>query len=180
MITPRFSKGAKIGPNSVIRSSTIGEETVVRSSRVEECILEKNVTVEDFCVLKERTHLISGVKIASYCEIVNSTLLNDCSVSSHCHIWDSEIGSRVIIGSHVTTINYEVNRRQSKCRIGDDCIIGCAANLVLPLEVGTGSFVAAGSTITDDVPTGALAIARQYQSNRNGWAARRKNHGKHF
>lgn len=175
-----ISKGAKIGPNSVIRSSTIGEETVVRSSRVEECILEKNVTVEDFCVLKERSHLISGVKVASFCEIVNTTLLNDCSVASHCHICDSEIGSRVIIGSHVTTINYEVNRRQSKCRIGDDCIIGCAANLVLPLEVGTGSFVAAGSTITDDVPTGALAIARQYQSNRNGWAARRKNNGKHI
>ena len=175
-----IAKGAKIGPGAIIRNSVIGEDTVVRSSRIEDSTLEKNVTIEDSCVIKERCHLISGVKIANFCEIVNSTLLNDCSVSSHSHIWDSEIGSRVIIGSHVTTINYEVNRRQSRCRIGDDCIIGCGSNLVLPLEVGAGSFVAAGSTITDDVPTGALAIARQYQSNRNGWAARRKNNGKHI
>ncbi len=175
-----IAKGAQIGPFATIRSSVIGEDTIVRSSRIEDCTLEKNVLVEDSCVLKERCHLISGVRIASFCEIVNTTLLNDCSVSSHSHIWDSEIGSRVTIGSHVTTINYEVNRRQSKCRIGDDCIIGCGSNLVLPIEIGTGSFVAAGSTITDDVPTGALAIARQYQSNRNGWASRRKNNGKHI
>ena len=176
----RIAKGAKIGKDAYIKSSTIGEESIIGSSRIEDCVIEKNVTVENWCVLKERCHLISGVKISNFCEIVNTTLLNDCTVSSHCHIWDSEIGSRVTIGSGVITINYEANRKNSKCRIGDDAVIGCGASLVLPIDIGVNAFIAAGSTVTDNVPTGALAIARQYQTNRNGWAARRKNNGKHI
>lgn len=175
-----LSKGAKIGTNAIIKNSSIGEGAVIGSSRIEDSTIEKDVMVENWCVLKERCHLISGVKVANHCEIVNTTLLNDSSVSSHCHIWDSEIGSRVTIGSGVVTINYEQNRKQSKCRIGDDAVIGCSSNLVLPIEIGMGAFVAAGSTVTDDVPAGALAIARQYQSNRSGWASRRKNNGKHI
>ena len=174
------SSGAVLGPNAIIKNSIIGENTVVGASRIEDSHLEKDVIVEDSCVIKERCHLISDVKVASFCEIVSTTLLNGCAVSSHSHIWDSEIGSRVIIGSGVTTVNYEVNRKQSRCIIGDDVIVGCGSCLVLPIEIGAGAFVAAGSTITDDVPTGALAIAREYQSNRNGWASRRKNHGKHI
>ncbi|MBO5262344.1 MAG: hypothetical protein J6B45_04790 [Clostridia bacterium] len=175
-----IARGAKISAGAVIKSSTIGECCVIGASKIEDCNIEKNVTVEDYCVLKERCHFISGVKIGNYCEIVNTTLLNDTTVASHCHIWDSEVGSRVTIGSGVITINYEINRKQSKCRIGDDAVIGCSSNLVLPVEIGAMSFVAAGSTVTDDVPTGALAIARQYQTNRNGWAAKRKNNGKHI
>lgn len=175
-----IARGAKIGTNAIIKSSTIGEECVIGSSRIEDSNIEKKVTIEDFCVLKDGCHFISGVKIGNYCEIVNTTLLNDTSVASHCHIWDSEVGSRVTIGSNVVTINYEVNRKQSKCRIGDDAVIGCSSNLVLPVEIGATSFVAAGSVITDDVPTGALGIARQYQTNRNGWAVKRKNNGKHI
>ena len=175
-----ISKGAIIGNNAIIKNSTIGEKTVIGSSQIEDCTIEKEVTIENWCVLKERCHLISGVKVGNFCEIVNTTLLNDTTVASHCHIWDSEVGSHVTIGSGVTTINYEANRKQSKCRIGDDAVIGCSANLVLPIDIGATSFVAAGSTVTDDVPTGALAIARQYQTNRNGWAAKRKNNGKHI
>ena len=174
------SKGAKIGTNAIVKSSTIGEGASVGSSHIEDSIIEKNVTVENWCVIKERSHLISGVKVGNYCEIVNTTILNDSSVASHCHIWDSEIGSRVTIGSGVITINYESNRKQSKCKIGDDAVIGCSANLVLPIDIGPTSFVAAGSTVTDDVPSGALAIARQYQTNRTGWATKRKNNGKHI
>ena len=175
-----ISKGAKIGAGAIIKSSTIGEDSVIGSSHVEDSTIEKNVTVENWCVIKERSHLISGVKIGNYCEIVSTTVLRDSTIASHCHIWDSEIGSGVTIGSGVITINYESNRKQSKCKIGDDAVIGCSSNLVLPIDIGPTSFVAAGSTVTDDVPSGALAIARQYQTNRNGWATKRKNNGKHI
>lgn len=175
-----ISSGAVIGNNAVIKDSIIGENSTIGTSQIEDCAIEKNVTVDSWCVLKERCHLIAGVKIGNFCELVNTILSSNCTVASHCHIWDSEIGSRVTIGSGVTTINYEINRKNSKCRIGDDSIIGCSSNLVLPVEIGSGAFVAAGSTITDDVPSGALAIAREYQTNRTGWAARRKNNGKHI
>ncbi|MBQ8146789.1 MAG: hypothetical protein IJ039_08390 [Clostridia bacterium] len=175
-----IGKDAVIGPCTTIKNSTVGEGTIVKSSRVEDSVIEKDVSIDDYCVIRENCHFISDVKIASHCEIVNSLLLNACTVSSHSHIWDSEIGAHSIIGSHVTTINYEVNRKQSRCKIGDDTIVGCGANLVLPIEIGARAFVAAGSTITDDVQTGALGIAREYQKNISNWATRRKNHGKHF
>lgn len=171
---------AEIGANAMIIDSTIGENTKVGSSRIEDSVIEKDVIIEDHCVIKEKSHIISDCKIANFCEIIKTTLLNGCSVSSHSHIWDSNIGARVVIGSGVTTINYEANRKQSKCTIGDDVIIGCGSNLVLPIEIGSNAFVAAGSTITDDVPNGALGIAREYQTNRNGWAIKRKNYGKHI
>ena len=171
---------AVIGPYATIKNSTIGEASVVRSSRVEDSIIEKNVIIDDYCVIRANCHFISDVRIASHCEIVNTLLLNACTVSSHSHIWDSEIGARTVIGSHVTTINYEVNRKQSKCKIGDDSIIGCGSCLVLPIEIGSRAFIAAGSTITDNVPTGALGIARQYQTNRNKWAERHMSYDKHI
>ena len=171
---------AEIGPNAYIVSSKVGESSYVGSSRIEHSVIEKEVRVDNFCIIKENSHLISGTKIDSHCEIASSTFFADCSVASHSHIWDCEVGTRSVIGSSVVTINYEANRKQSKCVIGDNCIIGCNSCLVLPIEIGAGSFVAAGSTITDNVPMGALAIARQYQTNRNGWAKRRKNNGKHF
>ena len=172
--------GSVIGPNAIIKSSTVGEGCYIGSSRIEDSTIEKNVRIEDHCIIKERCHIISDCKIFSFCEIVTTRLLNGCVVSSHSHLWDTSVGSRCVIGSGVTTINYETNRKQSRCTIGDDVIIGCGSNLVLPIDIGSGAFVAAGSTITDDVPVGALGIARQYQTNRNGWAMKRKNHGKHI
>ena len=172
-------KGAIIGQGAIIKDSTIGENTTVGSSHIFDSVLEKNVCVDSFCIIKDKSHLISGVKVASHCEISNTILLNDSSVASHSHIWDTEVGARTIIGSGVITINYEVNRKQSKCKIGDDVIVGCGSSLVLPIEIGTGAFVAAGSTVTDDVPNNALAIAREYQSNVNGWAKNKIN-GKHI
>ena len=150
------------------------------SSKIESSIIEKQAYVEDYCVIKDGTHMISGSRVCSHCEISNTTLNADSRIGSHSHIWDTQIGARAIVGSGVVTINYEANRKQSKCVIGDDAIVGCNSCLVLPVDIGIGAFVAAGSTITDNIPPEALGIAREYQSNINGWAKRRKNHGKHF
>ena len=88
-------------------------------------------------------------------------------------ITDAEIGARVMIGSCVCTVNYD-GKKVSECKIADDAFIGTGVNLIAPLAIGAGSYIAAGSTITDDVSSGALAIARQYQTNHEGWARRRK------
>lgn len=173
-------KDSVIGPGAHIKNSKIGEGSTVGTSRVENSVIEKLAHIEDYCVIKDNTHLISGSRVCSNCEISNSTLFADARVGSHSHIWDTQIGARTIVGSGVVTINYEANRKQSKCVIGDDAIIGCNSCLVLPVEIGIGAFVAAGSTITDNIPPEALGIAREYQSNINGWARKRKNHGKHF
>jgi bifunctional UDP-N-acetylglucosamine pyrophosphorylase/glucosamine-1-phosphate N-acetyltransferase len=94
-------------------------------------------------------------------------------VHEHSAIIDTEIGQRVTIGTGVCTVNYD-GKKITECKIADDAFIGTGVNLIAPLTIGAGSYVAAGSTITDDVNSGALAIARQYQTNHEGWARRRK------
>ena len=77
-----------------------------------------------------------------------------------------------MIGSHVTCANFD-GRKDSAVKISDDAFIGAGTILVAPVSVGQGAFTAAGSTITDNIPAGALGIAREYQSNHEGWARRK-------
>jgi bifunctional UDP-N-acetylglucosamine pyrophosphorylase/glucosamine-1-phosphate N-acetyltransferase len=109
----------------------------------------------------------------AYSKIKNVTLGVASILHEHCLIEHTEIGSRVMIGSGTRTINYD-GKKQSECKIADNTFIGAGVNLIAPLTVGMGAYIAAGSTITDDVPVGALAIAREYQSNHDNWAKRRK------
>lgn len=173
-------EGAVIGPNSVIDNSEIGEGSVVNFSKVEDSTIGRDVVIDPFCYIKDGSSIISNARIESYTEISNSTINTNTRVSSHCKIADTEVGARVLIGSCVMTVNYEINKKNSRCKINDDSIIGSNSCLILPLTVGVGAFVAAGSTVTDNVPAGALAIAREYQSNHEGWATKRKNNAKHI
>ena len=81
---------------------------------------------------------------------------------------DCEIGKKVNVGCGTITCNYD-GFNKSKTIIGDDAFIGSNTNLVAPVKVGNNTFIAAGSTITDDVPDDSLAIARQRQTNKEGW-----------
>ena len=164
----------------MIEKSEIGEGSVVNFSKVQDSTIGRDVTIEPFCYINDGSNIISNARIESYTEISNSTVNTNTKISSHCKIADTEVGARVLIGSCVMTVNYEVNKKMSRCKINDDAIIGSNSSLILPLTVGVGAFVAAGSTITDNVPAGSLAIAREYQSNHEGWATKRKNNAKHI
>ena len=83
---------------------------------------------------------------------------------------DADVGHRVNFGCGTVLVNYDGNRKY-RTTIGDDCFIGCNTNLVSPVHVGDGAYTAAGSTITEDVPADALAIARARQVEKPGWAA---------
>ena len=84
---------------------------------------------------------------------------------------DSDVGETVNFGCGTVTTNYDGNRK-FRCTIGDNVFLGCNTNLVAPVTLGDGAYTAAGSTVTEDVPADALAIARQKQTNKDGWAAK--------
>ena len=86
-------------------------------------------------------------------------------------MWDSDVGQRVNFGCGTVTTNYDGHKKH-RCTIGDDVFLGCNTNLIAPVTVADRAYTAAGSTVTDDVPEGALAIARQRQTNIRGWADR--------
>ena len=105
------------------------------------------------------------MKIGNFVEVKKSTLGDDTKVSHLSYIGDAEVGNNVNIGCGSITVNYD-GKNKFKTIIEDDVFVGCNSNLVAPVKVGKGSFIAAGSTITKEVPEDALAIARARQENK--------------
>ena len=89
------------------------------------------------------------------------------------YIGDSDVGAGVNFGCGTVTVNYD-GKNKRRCKIGDGAFIGCNTNLVAPVEVGDRAYIAAGSTITDDIPGDALSIARARQVNKPGWVTEKK------
>ena len=103
-------------------------------------------------------------------EIKNSTLGEKTSVAHLTYIGDSDFGSHINVGCGVVTVNYN-GYRKFRSTVEDNAFIGCNTNLVSPVHVGKSAYIAAGSTITDDVQEEELAIARARQTNKQGWVA---------
>ena len=112
-------------------------------------------------------------RVGDFVEMKNSSIGDGTKISHLTYVGDSDVGERVNFGCGTVTTNYD-GFRKYRCTIGDDSFIGCNTNLVAPVKVGEGSYIAAGSTITDDVPADALALARTKQTVKEGWAARRR------
>ncbi len=168
-----IGKDCMIGPNAVVSGSIVCDGCVVDSSYVYASTIEKSVEIGPLCHISGSCHLLSGSRILSYTKLQNVSVGTNSKVHEHCMLVDTEIGARVTVGASVNTINYD-GRKTCEIKIADDVFVGAGVNLIAPLSLGQGSYVAAGSTITDDVGAGALAIAREYQSNHDNWARRRK------
>jgi bifunctional UDP-N-acetylglucosamine pyrophosphorylase/glucosamine-1-phosphate N-acetyltransferase len=160
--------GCVIGPSSVVEDSTIGNDCIVNATQMYQSVMEDNVKIGPFCHIRPNSHLCSGVKIGDFVEIKNSTIGADSHASHLTYIGDSDVGERVNFGCGTVTSNYN-GYTKARCVIGDDCFIGCNTNLIAPVTIGKGGYTAAGSTITANVPDGALGIARQRQVNKEGW-----------
>jgi acetyltransferase-like isoleucine patch superfamily enzyme len=161
-----------IGPSSVVSGGFIGNDSVINASQVYGSAIEDEANIGPYCHI-EATQALHGITVKGYCEVVRSEIGAFTEINTHSMLANCKTGPRVKIGSHVTCANFD-GRKDNSVKISDDAFIGAGSTLVAPLNIGQGAFIAAGSTITDNVPAGALGIAREYQSNHEGWA-RRKN-----
>ena len=171
--TTVIGENADIGPNSIIENSTIGAGCVINATQIYQSILENNVKIGPFCHVRPNSYLCEGVKIGDFVEVKNSKVGKDTHASHLTYIGDSDVGERVNFGCGTVCVNYN-GYTKNRCVIGDDAFIGCNTNLVAPVTIGNGGYTAAGSTITDDVPSGALAIARARQVVKPEWANEQK------
>lgn len=160
--------GCEIGPNSEIDSSVIGEETVVRQSVVHKSSVGAHVNIGPFAHIRPDSDISDDVKIGNFVEIKKAIFGKGSKASHLSYIGDAEVGSNVNIGCGSITVNYD-GKNKFLTKIEDDVFIGCNSNLVAPVTVGKGSYVAAGSTITKDVPGDALSIARSQQVNKENY-----------
>ncbi|KGR82559.1 bifunctional N-acetylglucosamine-1-phosphate uridyltransferase/glucosamine-1-phosphate acetyltransferase [Ureibacillus massiliensis 4400831 = CIP 108448 = CCUG 49529] len=162
-----------IGPNSQITNSQIGNRTSVQNSVVISSIVGEDTTIGPFAHLRPDSQLGNHVKIGNFVEVKKSTLGNDAKVSHLSYIGDAEVGNDVNIGCGSITVNYD-GKNKHKTIIEDRVFVGCNSNLVAPVKIGEGSFIAAGSTVTKEVPKDALAIARARQENKLDYAKKLK------
>lgn len=163
-----IGENAIIGPNSEIIESTIGKSSTVRQSTVKHSKIGDNVDVGPYAHIRPESDIGNNVRIGNFVEIKKSKIGNNSKVPHLSYIGDTVMGERVNIGSGTITVNYDgINKHQTN--IGDDSFIGCNTNLVAPVTIEPGAYIAAGSTITRDVPSDSLAIARAKQTNKEGY-----------
>lgn len=162
-----------IGPNSQITNSKIGHRTTVHSSVVTESVIGEDTAVGPFAHIRPNSEIGNEAKIGNFVEIKKTKLGNQSKVSHLSYIGDAEVGERVNVGCGTITVNYD-GKNKFLTTIEDDSFVGCNSNLVAPVKIGQGAYVAAGSTITKDVPAQALSIGRARQENKEGYAQKLK------
>ncbi len=163
----------EIGPNCRLTDSMVGDNCRLHFVYAHECRIGSEVTVGPYVHIRPGTVLDRRVKVGNFVEIKNSQVGEHSKVPHLSYIGDTDMGARVNIGSGTITVNYD-GREKHRTAIEDDAFIGCNSNLIAPVTVGRGAYVAAGSTITKDVPPVALGVARARQTNIEGWVNRRK------
>lgn len=175
MIRPGTTIGCDctIGPNSILDHASIGDHTTVNSSQIYESSIGSNATVGPFAYIRPGCQIGDHTRIGDFVELKKATIGNDTKVSHLTYIGDATVGERVNFGCGTVVVNYD-GYTKSQTLIGDDCFIGCNTNLVAPVQLGSRVLTAAGTTVTKNVPDGALAVARVRQENKIGWNDRRR------
>nr|PZN06046.1 MAG: bifunctional UDP-N-acetylglucosamine diphosphorylase/glucosamine-1-phosphate N-acetyltransferase GlmU [Bacillota bacterium] len=169
----RIGEGCTIVGYTRIIDSVVGNRVEITMSHIRESVVEDGVKIGPFVNLRPGTHLMAGVKVGDFVEIKNSKVGENSKVPHLSYVGDADIGRNVNIGAGVIFVNYD-GFKKHRTVVEDGAFIGCNSNLVAPVRIGQGSYVAAGSTVTKDVEEGALAIARSRQENKPGWVKKRK------
>ena len=167
-----IGKDCVIGQNSTIKDSKIGDGTDIMSSVITESAVGERTHIGPFAYLRPGSKIGNDCKVGDFVEIKNSSFGDGTKASHLAYIGDSDVGAGVNIGCGVVFVNYD-GRDKHRSNVGDGAFIGCNTNLVSPVNVEEKAYIAAGSTITQDVPSGALAIAREKQRNLEGWVEKR-------
>ena len=159
----------RIGPNVVIKDSAIGDSThIYANSLIEESTIADQCSIGPFARLRTGTHLNTAAKIGNFVETKKANIGNASKINHLSYVGDATVGSHVNIGAGTITCNYD-GQNKFQTLIHNNVFIGSNSVLVAPIEIGQGSFVAAGSTITKGVGDNQLAVARARQRNIDGW-----------
>jgi len=161
--------GVVIGPNCVVQDTTIAEGTeLLPNCVIQDSVIGRNCNLGPFARLRPGTVLDEAAKIGNFVEVKNSRMGEGSKASHLSYIGDTEVGSRSNIGAGTITCNYD-GANKYKTILGENVFIGSNSTLVAPLEIEDDAFVAAGSTVTQTVPSKALAVGRGRQRNITGW-----------
>ena len=161
-----------IGPQTRLENVTVGNETSIVESVASDCRIGNGCSLGPFSHIRPQSILEDKITIGAFVEVKNSHIGDYTRARHLTYIGDSKVGKNVNFGCGTVTCNYD-GQDKMDCRIGNNVFIGGNSNLVSPVFLRDDSYVAAGSTITEDVPSLSLAIARTPQTNKENWVVRR-------
>jgi bifunctional UDP-N-acetylglucosamine pyrophosphorylase/glucosamine-1-phosphate N-acetyltransferase len=168
----RIGARCTVGPLSTVIDSVLGDGVTVRHSYLDAATAADGVAIGPFTYLRPDAVLHENAKAGTFVEIKNSNVGAGSKVPHLSYVGDTDIGEGSNLGAGTITANYD-GRRKHRTTIGSRVKISVDTSLVAPVTVGDDAYTAAGSVITDDVPPGALGVARQRQKNIEGYADRR-------
>jgi bifunctional UDP-N-acetylglucosamine pyrophosphorylase/glucosamine-1-phosphate N-acetyltransferase len=176
--TVKLGNGVRVGPGAVISDSELGDGTHVHAHTVVDgALVAQNCSLGPFARIRPGTRLESGVKIGNFVETKKAHLGAGTKASHLAYLGDAVLGADCNVGAGTVTCNYDgISKHQTD--IGDGVFVGTNSTLVAPITIEDGAFVAAGSTVTNTVGAGELAVGRTRQRNIKGWVRpdqRRKN-----
>lgn len=163
-----IKEGSIVGPNTTLVNAIINENVKVEDSIVKDSTIYNESYVGPYAHIRDGAVIGVNTRIGNYVEIKNSKLGNDIFVSHHAYIGDATIGDRVNFGCGSITVNFDGEDKHETV-IEDDVFIGCNVNLIAPIKISKESFIAAGSTVTQDVKAGDLIIARSKEVVKEGY-----------
>jgi bifunctional UDP-N-acetylglucosamine pyrophosphorylase/glucosamine-1-phosphate N-acetyltransferase len=168
-----IATGAVIGPDTSLTDTQVHEGAEVRRSEVLGAVIGEGAAVGPFSYVRPGTVLGRRGKIGGFVETKAAQIGDDSKVPHLSYVGDAVVGARSNIGAGTIVANYD-GRQKHRTAVGDDVRVGSNNTLVAPVEVGDGAYTAAGSAITEDVPGGALGVARGKQRNIEGWVAEKR------
>ena len=162
-----------LGPSSRFTDANIGDGVTAHFVYAHECEIKDGVTMGPFVHIRPDSQIGTDVKIGNFVEVKNSNIGKGSKLPHLQYIGDCDMGAGVNMGCGTITVNYD-GKQKFRTKIGDNAFVGCNSNLVAPVSIGDGAYVAAGSTITKNVPEDELAVARARQKNISNWPDKRK------
>ena len=158
-----------VGPNTKLTDMKIGNGVQIQYTSATSSSIGNNAIVGPFAYIRPDCHIGNGVKVGDFVEVKNSTVGNGTKIPHLTYIGDTDAGEKINFGCGSITVNYDGSKKH-RTVVEDNVFVGCNTNLVAPVTVKKGSYIAAGSTITKNVPEDVLAVARARQQIIEGWS----------
>jgi bifunctional UDP-N-acetylglucosamine pyrophosphorylase/glucosamine-1-phosphate N-acetyltransferase len=168
-----IKSGSRIGPGSLIENSQIAENVTVQYSVITDSFVEAGTKIGPFAHLRGHAEVGENCRIGNFVELKNTQLGDRTNVAHLSYLGDTTTGSQVNVGAGTITANYD-GVKKHRTRIGDRTKTGSNSVLVAPINIGNDVYIAAGSTVTEDVENDALVIARSRQVVKPGWSQKTK------
>ena len=162
-------ENCQIGPNVMLTDCTVGEECTINASQCEESRIERGCQIGPYTHIRPHCVVGEGSKIGAFVQLKNCNLGQGTKMAHLTYVGDSDVGDRCNFGCGTVTCNYD-GFHKHRTTIGSDVFVGCNTNFVPPVKIGDGAFIAAATTVTDDVPADAMVIGRSRQTVKEGWA----------